>query len=252
MPLISRARDSGIFDSNTSGNNWANANSILRNSVRPRDGEFVVMSFIGDLEDGDQSLFHAVPSQSSSGKTFNEYVYCPVRNNIGDSSPNLNCQYCSSTDNNIRTCRFRFHYWAFVYDHYHSQQNQYADRDGEELWEERKIGARVYYVQNVMKPQVFVVSRTGWGEVENKAQRLGQLAGYVFEYGAVYNNNRVSYSLNRAEVDVDDRRDVIRDLEGSLPSLEDIASGEIVEWDFPNYRTMDTNNNEVYDRLGGV
>ena len=67
MPLISRVKENNLYENQeVSGNNFANPNSLLRNQVRLRDGEFVTMSFLGDIDDGEVSLYHDIPQKSAN------------------------------------------------------------------------------------------------------------------------------------------------------------------------------------------
>lgn len=255
MPLISRVNESNIYsNSGSSGNNFANPNSMLRNSVRPREGERIVMSFLGDIEDGDVSLFHAVPSQSASGKSFSEYVWCTRDNVDEDGKPivDMPCIHCNSDVKQVRQCRFRYNYWVFVYYHYHMEQNAYLDRDGEVAWELINVGKKQFYRQVVMKPQLFTLSRTAWNVLEDKADTYGTLLGYVFDYSRVGRERNITYLLEKSDVDVPNVLSDVDGLVSSLPSIEEVAMGTVVEHEFPvlgvgGNQSMD----DAFNRIAG-
>ena len=259
MPLISRVETNNLFSnsgSGGSGNNFANPNSILRNTVRPKEQERVIMSFLGDIEDGDQSLFHSIPSQSASGKQFSEYVFCNRDNVYEVGKPMIDepCIPCNNDNRQIRSCRFRFSYWVFVYYHDHVEQNPYLDRDGEVAWDLIQVGRKQFYRQTVMKPQLFTLSRTAWNVLEDKADTYGTLLGYVFNYSRVGTGQNVTYLLEKSEENVPELSVDTDKIVRVLPSLEDIAMGSVVEYDFPSLGGgNDSDMEAAFNRItGGV
>ena len=254
MPLISRVKKENLYqNTGNTGNTFGNPNSMLRNTVRPRVGEFVVMSFLSDLDDGDKSLYHSLPMVSANGKSYSEYKYC-MRGNISeDGRQSGTCAPCLSPDRKISNSRFRFSYWAFLYYHYHLAQNPYLEREGELAWDFVTMGKKEYYREPVMKPQLFVISHTGWKVMENKAEMLGTLDGFVFDYAMIRNETSVNYQLERSLVDVPDMSDDIISAGASLPLLEEVASGAVVEYEFPTIGSgsVATSDRDAFDAVAG-
>ena len=186
----------------------------------------------------------------TSGKDFSEYVYCTVKNlrEVGVPMVDKPCQYCMSNEKKLQSLKRRYKYWVLVYYHYHNDQNAYADRDGEDYWEEIGMGRKRYFRQPVMKPQLFDMSRTGYGVLENNVDKLGTLEGFVFDYSRLRADNRVSYLLERSMVDVPDIMDNAMSIVSTLPSLEAVAMGDVAEHEFPVLLQVNSGSGSVSDK----
>ena len=255
MPLISRVKEHNLFEKNeTTANHFANPNSLLRNTVRLRDGEFAVLSFLTDIDEGDRSLYHSIEAYSANNNRFNETHFCTIKNERekGVRMVDAPCKFCVSKDDKMV---YRYKFWAFVYYQFHAEQNQYGDRDGEDYWDEVKMGRRVYFRQEVMKPQLFETSSTGYSNMENEVDKLGTLDGFLFDYNRVRNDDRVSYNLSRSGVDVPDVIEDSAELVSMLPSIEDVAIGKIEEFDFPTIgksQGVSTSDKDAFDSVAGT
>lgn len=231
MPIISTSKD---IVQNPSG--FANPKSVERNSVRvAKSGEFTLIKFINDLEDGDKSRFHRINDVTSSGKTFTKYIYClRVNRNEKGQIVKGNCETCLSPDVNLKRTSPRYSYWVFNYANFHRSQNPRLEQTQEaESWEPFTIGKQVFFREMVMRPQLLTLSHTVWERLAAIAARVGSLLSDPYEYSRQSANERTQYYIEKSTLAIPDVDASIVEVAKSLPNLEAVAAGQIMEVNFP-------------------
>lgn len=241
MSIISK----GLYKtSNTGGDSeFKNPKSIWRNTVRIKDGEYALIKFISDLDDGDVSRFHSVRVQNR-GDVFTNYVYCPEQNlNEFGRIIDDQCPHCASTDVDVRKTGGRYLFWVFHYGTYHLDQNPYAGKyDDAKFWDKVETGKASYYRETVFKPQLLIASFTLFKDMESLSFRQGTLKSRLYEYTRT-NSGRISYSIMPSDQTVQNTCDTeIEDMANDLPDLEKIAAKLITEVDLPSFAPNTTSN----------
>ena len=218
---------------NSGSSDFRNPKSILRNTVRIRPGEHAVLRFITDFADGDMSRFHGIPQMTAKGQPYTSYEYCS-RLNLNESGPIITteCEHCTSGDEKISKSTSRYLAWVMHYGTYHVEQNPFLDRDGQEAWEQTKVGNRIFFREAVKKPQLLNTSYTLFKNIEDKWDRYSTLLGRTFDYISTRPSNITQYSLEVSDMTLqNDFSQAILDIEKDLPDLEQIAAKLIVEVD---------------------
>ena len=241
------------------GGDWRNPNSIVRNTVRIREGEMCMFTFIQDLLEGDCSLFHTVTETLPNGNTAFPRYYCARNENEDGFVISDQCEYCDFKDTNVKKRPRRYSYWVYLYNVYHKTQNprleQYPDA---ETWTPTPVGQKNYFVEAVNKPQLLQLSTTVWNSLEEEASMIedGEMVGSMFRYSHIIDSNRRhSYTIKESRmkgispVDSDDL--VI--MQRELPELELVVSGQISEFEFGSFASTEAANNaaedEAYNRV---
>lgn len=231
MPIISTSKD---VMQDTTG--FANPKSIERNAVRvQQSGEFTLLKFISDLDDGDKSRFHRVNDVTGGGKTFTKNIYC-LRTNRNEWGQVVkgNCELCQSPDLVLRKTSPRYAYWVFNYSNFHRGQNPRLEQsENAEMWEQFTVGKQVLFRQLVMKPQILNLSHTVWERLAAVAARVGSLLPDAYEYSRQSANERTQYYIERSTLPIPPVEESILALVKTLPDLEQIVAGNIKELDLP-------------------
>lgn len=231
MPIIGNMANTQESESNSG---WKNPNSILRNTIRVRAGEFALMKFISDRDEGSKDRFHRVDKLSPSGKQFSEYIYCVQanKNDKGQIVPGT-CEFCVSADKLAQRTSPRYGYWAFCYAVFHAAQNPNIGKyDDAVEWEYFTVGQRQMFRELVMKPQFLVLSHTTWEQLDQKATRYGTLTDVPYEYSNIKAQGKTSYIIERSELDVPDVDEEIAVATSALPSIEQVCAGQVTEFEF--------------------
>ena len=244
------------------GNSWRNPNSMVRNTLRIRDGEMAIYTFLQELLDGDCSYFHTVPEETPNGKIAYPSVYCLRNENENGPVVGVDCVNCNSTNREVRIRRKKYHYWVYVYNVYHKEQNpavgQYQDAVE---WTPVSVGRRNFFCEIVNKPQLIQLSNTMWSSLDNLVSSMeneADMVGETFRYDHIKDaNNRHAYMLVLSTMNIESvNHSDIRSMNTALPELEDVLSGQINEFEFSQFaRTeggISTADEEAFDRIAGV
>ena len=231
MPIIGNMSATQESESNSA---WKNPNSILRNTIRVRPGEFALLKFISDRDEGSKDRFHRVDKLSPSGKQFSEYIYCSVanKNDKGQIVPGA-CEFCSSADKNLQRTSPRYGYWVFCYGIFHVAQNPNIGRYEDAVeWEYYTVGKNQMYRELLMKPQFLILSHTTWEQLDQKALRYGSLKGIPFEYTCLNANGKTTYMVEKSELDIPDVDEEILVASSTQPDLEKVCAGLVDQFEF--------------------
>ena len=262
MAIMNKMGDR-VNQNGSEGNDWMNPNSIVRNTMRLRQKEFAVFTFIQDLYEGDMSYFHGIPGQSDSGRKFFRQEYCS-RNEISENVlRNENCRYCASALQDERKRRYRYSYWVYVYNIYHTEQNprleQYSDAV---YWEPVSFGNNQVFCERIMKPQYVSFSGQEWQSLKNdvEMEMFDAMVGGMFRRtNTLDNTGRNTYKIMESKVrgvtaiPIDDIYSMVE----LLPPIDEVVAGEVVEFDFgqfsSNEQPISGNDENAYDAVvGGV
>ena len=234
MPIIGKGTmNRGAGD--TSPSSWRNPNSMIRNTIKPKSGEFALIKFISDRDEGDISRFHREQGVGPSGKTFTEYIYC-VKKNVNEEGQVVQgeCEKCAGSDPSTRRTSPRYGYWAFCYAVFHVSQNPGLGKyDDAQEWEPYDVGKKRMWRELVMKPQLLDISFTTWEQLDQKAARYGTLTEQVFEFSNITAQGKTSYILEPADMDVPSVDSEIERVSSTLPDLELVVAKQVVEFEFP-------------------
>ena len=241
------------------GNSWRNPNSMVRNTLRIRDGEMALYTFLQELLDGDCSFFHTVPEETPNGKIAYPSVYCERNENENGPVVGADCVNCNSTNREVRIRRKKYHYWVYVYSIYHKEQNpavgQYQDAVE---WTLTNVGRRQYFCETLNKPQLLQLSNTMWSSLDNLVSSMeneSDMVGQTFRYDHIKDaNGRHAYMLVISGMNIDavNSADIVG-MKSALPDLEDVLSGQINEFEFSQFSRgeggISTADQEAFGRI---
>ena len=230
---------------------FRNPNSIWRNTVRIRPGEHAVIRFITDFVNGDMSRFHGIPGMTAKGQQFTSYEYCS-RINVNESGRVIekDCEHCLSADERIVKTTSRYLSWVMHYGTYHVDQNPFLDREGQEAWNQVKIGNRTFFREAVKKPQLLNTSFTLFKNIEEKYDIFSTLLGRTFDYRSSRPANITQYSLETSDIQLsNDYSQEILDMENNLPDLEMVAAKLITEVELPTFDDADNKETITKDQV---
>lgn len=252
MPLIKNIDDERASSSNADSP-WKNPNSIVRNTLRVRNGEFALIKFISDRSDGDVSRFHPIPGTSPAGKSFTEYKYCVKRNVDIDRRQIVTgtCEYCASADGNISRTSPRYAYWVFTYAVFHPTQNPSLGKyeDAKE-WPLFTVGRNRMFREDIMKPQLLGFSYTTFEMLDQKAKRVGTLLDGAWEYSRVDANQRTTYLFEQTNLPLPPIDDADLEMSSSnVPEIELVAAGAVDEWEFTIVSLPGSNEDPVDEAM---
>ena len=243
------------------GNSWRNPNSIVRNTLRIRDGEMALFTFAQELLEGDMSYFHTVPEEMPSGKLAYPSVYCLKNENEQGILLQEECPPCVSTNREVRIRRKKYHYWIYVYNAYRKEQNPGAGNYPDAVeWPLAQVGRNQWYCESFNKPQLIQFSSTMWSTLDNLVGSMvneADMVGQVFRYDHIKDpTGRHQYMLTHSTVPVDTISiQDINSIHRAMPNLEHVLSGQINEFDFSQFarteRGLSTADEQAFSRIAG-
>ena len=239
MPILSKGTFQQNYNSDSGTSEFRNPKSIWRNTVRIRPGEFAVIKFVTDFISGDMSKFHGIPGMTAKGQQFTSYEYCNRLNvNMDDGTQIVSgtCEHCGSADERIAKTTSRYLTWVLHYGSFHVDQNPFYDgqREDQVAWDQVKKGNKVFFKENVKKPQLLNTSYTLFKNIEEKYDRYSTLLDRTFDYSSSRPSNITQYNLELSDTNIqNDFSQEIIDMATDLPDLEKIAAKLIVEVDLP-------------------
>ena len=228
------------------GSTRFNPNLIIPwNTVRMGAEEFAMVKWLGDEVVNDEltdiSEYHAWRGDVN-GKPQFRYVYCSTKNAYTDENGKRrqivsgDCELCQSTDPTTSRTMTRFNTWVWCYAVYHTQQNPRLNRfDDAVHWEHKKVGARHYYQEKIMKPQLLQMSGRLREAFEAYYDRLGSdFKGTVFDCQKRGTPPNITFHVAPSQIahpeELDEDIWIIKE---ELPDIEKVASEQIKEWEFP-------------------
>ena len=242
MPRIG---DLFVSDDQSSARNttqFSDSKSLWRNHVRLRHNEeFAVIKFLQDCDDGDKTLFHSVPSVSSSGKTFTSYEFCSdaAANNVEGRVFEEPCIHCANPDLNDENgrpqLRNRFRYYVMHYGTYHLESNPYIkeQREWTQDWKSVEVGRQVYFRETKLQPQILELSPGTWTDLSDDFKRRGTILDKVYEYRRSFREGQVRYKLVASDIKVPNFDEQLATIAADFPPMIEISAQKITEIDFP-------------------
>ena len=240
-----RGNREGMQVSSGGGTNRFNPNLIIPwNTVRMGSEEFATLKWLGSEVVNDEltdiSEYHAWRGDVNGKQQF-RYVYCSTKNAYTDENGKRrqivygDCELCQSADPQTSRTMTRFNVWVWCYAVYHTQQNPRLNRyDDAEHWEHKKVGARHYYQEKIMKPQLLQMSGRLREAFQAYYEMQGEIKDTVFDVQKRGTPPNITYHVSPTQIPIPSEFDEdIRTISDELPDIEKVASEQITEWEFP-------------------